>query len=247
MSITIIDHSSTLSAQTRARFRRSSPGPETDLVEWFLVNWKVRVPKGCQLTIFREPHLESGYPDLVLVNWHVETASQWDPSRAQVTPRDLRLMQFLALQGPTPEERLVASFGRSTTAILNRLEAASMVKMVRKVWRASPLARTFAVREIIAVEAKMTRCRVALQQASLNTWFASSSYILLPNIPAGSRYLETAKQEGVGIWAKSGHGEDQRTTGRQDLPRSYASWLFNEWAWRASLGHQTSEPSGPAA
>ena len=54
-------------------FRKNVPGPEHELLDWFLEQQPIRAPRGCRATFFREPRLESGFPDLVAVIWHVNT------------------------------------------------------------------------------------------------------------------------------------------------------------------------------
>jgi hypothetical protein len=95
------------------------------------------------------------------------------------------------------------------------------------------LRKNFAVRRIVAFEAKISDWRGAIQQAALNKWFASESYILVPRIPARSVIIETAEAAGVGVWIEgevSPYLVTPRVNSRE--PLSYASWLFNEWSWR---------------
>jgi hypothetical protein len=112
-----------------------------------------------------------------------------------------------------------------------------MVRRIRNSWVARPLSHSFAVRRIIAVEAKVAEWAAALDQASLNTWFASESYVLVPHVPRGERLLAAAKSLGVGVWARNSKAKYAVSTSSANLPRSYASWLFNEWVWRAVRHH----------
>ena len=50
-------------------FRRARLGPEQELVDWFLERDTVRPCSGERVTIFREPRLASGSPELVGVVW----------------------------------------------------------------------------------------------------------------------------------------------------------------------------------
>src|SRR5581483_8234047 len=72
-----------------------------------------------------------------------------------------------------------------------------------------------------------------LRQAFQNTWFASESYLLLPRVPRCSDLKKEAARFGVGVAEQNKplyrSGVRPR---RQHIPLSYASWLFNEWAWR---------------
>jgi hypothetical protein len=87
----------------------------------------------------------------------------------------------------------------------------------------------FAIRRIIAIEAKISEWRAALDQAFVNTWFTPESYILVPMIPKGAMLFDAAIQRGIGVLSKERPCLVPRKLGR---PRSYASWLFNEWTWR---------------
>lgn len=55
-----------LGSRVGVRIRSERSGPEADLVAEFLRRLVVEVPRGCKYTIFREPHLECGVPDLVV-------------------------------------------------------------------------------------------------------------------------------------------------------------------------------------
>jgi hypothetical protein len=63
MELTILDHESP-SEMTARSFRSKRVGPELDLIEDFLQKSNFQVPRGCNITIFREPRIESGFPDL---------------------------------------------------------------------------------------------------------------------------------------------------------------------------------------
>lgn len=217
-------------------FRQRVPGPEDDLIERFLESQPFTVPRGCRLTIFREPCIESGFPDLVAVIWRTSTASAWNSERSTLTARDVRLMQYVFQQGPCTLDLLKAVFSAKVTRNLDRLQAANMLRTRGDTWSARPLSRCFAVKSIIAIEAKIADWRTVLRQALLNTWFASMSYMLLPRVPRGGELLKEASKFGLGVWV---HGDgdsltEHAPTAPEKLPRSYASWLFNEWAWRSS-------------
>jgi hypothetical protein len=228
-SIPIIDSDSELGIP----FRQRRPGPECDLIEAFLERNDFKTPRGCCVTAFREPCLESGFPDLVIVVWHVATARQWNPERVNLRSEDLRVMQFVLRHGPTPDSAMHAITGTDTSESLKRLEAAGMVRKAAGQWRARPLSTAFAVRTILAIEAKIKEWEVVLRQAWLNTWFASESFVLVPKVASNSRLPDRAKERGIGVFSHDADTVDLRGFAGKDLPRSYGSWLFNEWVWRA--------------
>jgi len=212
-------------------FRKGRSGPEQELVDWFLELRAVKVRRGERLTIFREPRLPSGFPDLVVVVWRESVAAKWGAERRRITAADLRLMQYLATMGPTPLSNLKSLFGAATERSLARLECSEMASQQKDLWRARALSQTFAIQRIIAIEAKVAEWRAALEQAFVNTWFTPESYVLVPVIPRGANLLETAMQHGIGVLSKE---EPRLVERRLTQPRSYASWLLNEWTWRLS-------------
>ena len=215
-------------------FRSPKLGPEWDLVERFLIAPPFDVPAGCEAVVFREPRLASGFPDLVLVIWDKKKTAHWRPARGALTREDVRVAHYVYHKGRCTDEHLIAIFTNSVARSVDRLDAAGVLKNDGSRWHLPPLTDVFAARQIIAVEAKISEWKVGLDQAVLNTWFASASYMLVPNVSSRSSLLKRAKALGIGIWM-----EDRapvKPERAQRLPRSYASWLFNEWAWRASAG-----------
>jgi hypothetical protein len=192
------------------------------------------VPRGHNVTVFREPRVPSGFPDLVIVIWKESIARRWNSTRAALTPSDLRLMHFLGNEGSKSTEELRSFFSASVEDQLERLAVAAMVRNANGCWQALPLKTTFAASHIIAVEAKIGEWRAALEQAYLNTWFASESCVLVPRVPRNSELLREARELGVRVLAKESDCWDIRDRIRSK-PRSYVSWLFNDWAWRTAF------------
>lgn len=216
-----------------ASFRKPQDGPENDLVRWFLAAFPVEVPRGCTMTVFKEPRLESGFPDLVLVQWREARTADWRPERLKLGAKDIRVLHALWCAGPATGHDLSASLAMETRPSLERLLDAGVACYSVGRWKTRPLKKIFAVRRIIAIEAKTEDIQGGLQQALLNTWFASASYLLTPHVPRPSGTADRATAFGVGLWSQKA-GIVQRPNAAP-VPRSYASWLFNEWVWRARL------------
>jgi len=223
---------------TKAAGMSSRPprqGPEADLVERFLGQFRPRVAVDHRMTIFREPQLPAGAPDVVVVKWDAAVASRWEPARRQLTASDVQLVHFLATSGPADLASLAWHQFRRAPRALRVLADLGLVRESRGRWRAAPLRGVFAVRSIIAFEAKISNWSTAIEQAARNRWFASESYVLaprgsaLPSLVAGSRTF------GVGVWVEGAAAPVLRAVRNEARqPVSYASWLFNEWAWRCS-------------
>lgn len=210
-------------------FRKGRSGPEQDLVDWFLELRSVKPNRGERLTIFREPRLPTGFPDIVAVIWKESVMDGWGCERRNITPSDLRLMHYLVTSGPTRESDIKQLFGLITQQSLNRLLRSEMVFLRGNCWQARPLSKVFGIRRIIAIEAKINAWRDAIDQAFINTWFTSESYVLVPAIPKGAMLLDKASERGIGVLSK----ENPYLLPQPPMtPRSYATWLFNEWTWR---------------
>jgi hypothetical protein len=216
-----------------ARFRRARQGPELKLVEAFLRAMPLHIPRGCRATVFREPCLESGCPDLVIVVWREEVTLGWRPEREFLGPQDLRLMHFLHHTRCASEARLAEWFGRRATSSIKRLHDAAMIRPVGASWAPCALRRSFAASKIIAIEAKVGKWSKVLHQAVLNTWFASKSYVLVPDAPSQPQ-LAAAQRLGIGVCSLEECEVREVESESTPLPRSYASWMLNEWAWRSS-------------
>jgi hypothetical protein len=221
-----------------ARFRRTRPGPEFKLIEAFLPAMPLHIPRGCRATVFREPRLESGFPDLVIVVWREEVTFDWKPEREYLETQDLRLMHFLHHVRRANEGQLIEWFGRRVVSGLERLHDAAMIRRMGSSWVPCALYRSFAASKIIAIEAKIGKWAEVLNQALLNTWFASKSYVLVPDQPSQPQ-LAAAQRLGIGVCSFDECKVQEIASESSLLPRSYASWMLNEWAWRSSLKGST--------
>jgi hypothetical protein len=213
------------------RFRRTPSGPELDLVESFLGTIPLRIPSGCRATIFREPRLESGFPDVVVVVWREEVARNWRSERGFLEAHDLRIMHYLYQTRRTLAEELFARFGRRATRGIERLQDAAMIRAVGSSWSPVALRCSYAALNITAIEAKVGKWSEVLNQALLNTWFASESYVLVPNMPS-QQQIADAQRLGIGICSLYSGRLPKVASGFTRVPRSYASWMLNDWAWR---------------
>lgn len=215
-------------------FCQTRPGPEKELVGAFLSDLPFSAPRGCNTTIFCEPRIESGVPDLVIVFWNQKVARRWTRERLGLTKDDIRLAHYMYQVGCISSAELQARYLRPVKPILGRLEAAGLIRSKAGMWISRPLADSFAAKRIIAIEAKMSQWTRALQQAYHNTWFASDSFILWPRQQQPAQIETAASTFGVGVCTPGGRLTFPSNHASGALPRSYVSWLFNEWAWRTS-------------
>lgn len=186
-----------------------------------------------RVTVLREPGLESGFPDVVIVVWRDARTANWGEQRLALIPDDMRLMHYIFQRRRATHPELEYHFGtRFARLSTERLHDAGLVRRTGPAWFPCALERTFAATKIIAVEAKIGKWADVLNQARLNTWFASKSYILVPRV--SEEHVRDAQQLGIGVLTPEEDGIREWRAPSAPLPRSYASWIVNDLAWRAS-------------
>lgn len=219
----------------RARaFREPVLGPEFDVVSNYCL---AQLPGLCGehwLTVFVEPKIEGSYPDIVAAFWDPAVTSSWPAARARLLPSDIPHLHHLSivrrLRIGTLNERL--GF-RQASEMVERFIDAEVADFDGHELRGKPIKHIYAVKRLIAIEAKMHDWRRGLEQAYQATWFASESYLLLRVIPRSAELLATSKRLGIGVVAQGQHLSKPEVRARPTrLPASHASWIFNEWAWR---------------
>lgn len=214
--------------------REPREGPEYDLVREYVSSYLPPPSRGHALTVFLEPEIESGFPDIVAVYTHIATTRRWSSARACLTKIDVRMAHFLATMGASDLIRLKRFFPNNPMPSLDRLLEAGVVRKASGMWRLKRLEDVFAVRRLVAIEAKVLDWQDGLQQAFQNVWFASESYLLLPRLPQAPLLLQEAGRFGIGLRVQGQPLDSDELCPRLGaIPRSYASWLFNEWVWRA--------------
>ncbi|MDP9190132.1 MAG: hypothetical protein M3P06_00320 [Acidobacteriota bacterium] len=153
--------------------------------------------------------------------------------RMALRPLDLKIIHHLFKVRGSARDELAFDLSLSRSgcaASLQRLEAAGLLRELRQRVYCNRLASVFAAREIVAIEAKIKDWQSGLRQAAANTWFASHSYMLLPQTVVSDAARGAAERLGIGIMTFDG----SRTrvpllARRQTIPSSYGSWLVNEW------------------
>ncbi len=211
--------------------RTGATGPEKKLVNSFIkyipqcFHWQ----KGA-VAIFHEPRLETGFPDLVIVQYLPEVFDNWAAARSTLITRDLKILHYLwTIQG-ADVSTLTTILGvptKTCLASINRLFDAGLITCTKTKWKVAN--RIFGLRSIIAVEAKIKNWSDAFHQSQLNLWFASEVYILLPIENPSPIIVNRSQDSGIGIFLLNGnHVRRVQGTRKNDIPSSYGSWMFNE-------------------
>lgn len=184
-----------------------------------------------RLSIFIEPRIGASYPDLVAVYWNSRIACGWSDLRKQITSNDLRIVHYLWTTGEMPDNLFKDRFSDYDKSLVRLVDAGVFKKSSCgfEIDRAS----NFAVQRIVAIEGKINGWQEGLNQALLNTCFASESYLLLAKWPKCQQELKaTALRLGIGLIEPEMPLEYSHVIPQtMPVPGSQASWMFNEWCW----------------
>jgi hypothetical protein len=216
------------------RKRIARPGPETRLIraalktEFFL---RGQLPA----VFFHEPQMPTGLPDVVAV-YMSKKRPELTPDRLRLTAAHIRILHGLHTVSSTTIEELafrVRMPQRELLRLATDLRDAGLISL--RVGKIAPgrLSRSFAVKHIFAIEAKISNWSKALEQAAANRWFASHSFILIPPSRSIDQISQRATELGVGVLIFDDNEVNQVVAPKVfQIPTSYGSWLFNEWALR---------------
>lgn len=217
--------------------RNSRKGPEQVLVRNFVNSIKDSFKnKNTKFAVFYEPQLDTGFPDIVFVEYRPHIFNNWREIRSSIQPIDVKVLHHLYLVNGTDSSSIERKLGIHSNILLKSLERLLDSKLIHrksKQWKPFSLRKNFAVKEIVAIEAKISNLKSAFEQAQMNKWYASESYVLLPTVIPNKDTINTSQKLGVGIYTSNLNGINKvRHSIRGMLPSCYASWLFNEWIGR---------------
>jgi hypothetical protein len=182
--------------------------------------------------IFLEPRIEVSSPDIVIVCLSEKCLLSKPFKEKKLQKNDLRVLHYIFSQETVSSVQVNKIFPRSVNQSLRRLGDSGLIKYELDGWVSENLENIFAIQNLITIEAKMTNWREGLRQAFHNTWFATESYLLLPKQNHAEEILSEASKLGVGILAADSPVCFQNSSSKCP-PKSYVSWIFNEWAWAA--------------
>lgn len=223
--------------------RTMREGPESRLVDMFISHfYETKGKKEQEYAVFFEPLLPTGFPDIVIAEYNRSSYAEWYSFRNNLEITDLKILHHLYSIKKTTPELLVSQLGFPEHAVfrsLERLLDAKLVTRHNKKWGPIPLHKAYGITSLQAIEAKVSDWDCVLNQAFLNKWFASESYILLPIITPSKRNQSRASSQGIGIYTMSNNRHKIKryfAAPKGKNPTSYVSWLFNEWIGRRITG-----------
>lgn len=221
------------------RFRRPKLGPEFSMVIDALGCGLAGLPSGEKI-IFQEPEIEYSFPDVVVAIRRRGLTGVAEPRGLDASHfRVLNHLHFRkskpATSIPVVADSLCLPLRRATKLVEKLVSSKLATYTSSGAIRPAPIEKSFGLGAIVAIEAKMSNWRGALNQAVRNTWFASHSYILLPEARASAQSIAEAATAGIGIITFDGiECKTKLRPIRRPLPTSYAAWLVDEWACASS-------------
>jgi predicted transcriptional regulator len=225
------------------KFRIRNKGSESDLIESFLEsNNLFHNPKQNYL-ILEETYAEIGIPDLLIIFWPKEKKIEWNLERNKLTKTDIKILHHISLYSSAGVNvlNIIEKLGFEYNFLLNALKKLEKAELIRRKGRKYfiyKFRQNFFLREIIAVEAKLSNTKKAISQALINQNFSSLSYILLPEKRTSN--FENQMFPKIGFITYDGvKAEVKKKAERIELPGSYFSWILNEHIGRELYGQPT--------
>lgn len=216
--------------------RTSTQGQELEMVNKyvsFLIN-KYKNLKNKKAAIFIEPQLDTGYPDIVIVEYYSMPPLIWDPKRSNLTVNDMKILHYIQTGCGNNIENISDKLGYPVWAVeksvmrLGKLGLIHVSKSHNYV-RNTRLSSYCRISKIIAIEAKVDKWKEAIRQANNNIWFATESYVLMNKETCSSQIVDSCKSKGVGVIIVNGSIKKALHSAKRTFPVSYASLQFNEW------------------
>lgn len=219
--------------------RTSTQGEEFELVNKYIeiLLKKYSKLKRKHAAIFIEPQVDSGYPDIVIVEYSLKDNLNWNKLRHDLTPLDLKILFYVMCKKNTSVFEINNTLGFSQNSIEKSVKLLSDCGLVRlsKTGKYISNVRSSSfciIHKIISIEAKIDKWSEAIRQASNNIWFATESYVLLKKDVCREETIKKCSQVGLGIILLNGKAKTILKSEKRKFPVSYASLQFNEWILR---------------
>lgn len=216
-------------------FRPITEGEEFNMVKQFIDFKKAsfKPTPTRNLAIFIETKINDSYPDIIFAEYNPYHYEHWNNSRNVLSTTDLKILHFIYSKRNVTSQRIVKELSIQYKKLLLSLEALLDAKLiVRKdgYWVIPNRSELFGVKRIEAVEAKINKWDIVLQQAIINKAFASESFVLSkrkrePN----SDIIRRMSSFGIGIYLYDNERFSCFSPAcRNRFPSNYNSIYLNE-------------------
>lgn len=219
--------------------RTNTQGEEFELVNSYIsyLYTKYKNLKNKKIAIFIEPQIDTGYPDLVIIEYYDCSKNIWNEERFKLTINDLKILYQIQKDKQSSIKDLSDLLGFSLLEIKKsfvRLSNCHLIHLSKngELVRNVQLHTYCHINKIISIEAKINKWSDAIRQATKNIWFSTDSFILMNKNYCNNMIIEQCKQHGIGIILVNGNVKCILECDQRKFPVSYVSFLFNEWIQR---------------
>lgn len=217
--------------------RKPTFGPELELTNQFISSITQSYKnKNYNLALFVEPKISSGYPDVVIAEYHPRLMDTWVEGREKLASNDFTLLSILYTNKILSFQQLIDTTHLSSRDILvstEKLLDCQMIDRKNGYWMLVNKKKLFTIRKLSAIEAKINNWQTALTQATLNIGYASESFILSNVKTPKESTIKMIKEHGIGIYNMY---EDKATMVSEakvfPMANNKTVWQFNEWIGR---------------
>lgn len=233
--------------------RTITKGNEYDMVYRYIkhIMEKYENLKDKHIAIFVEPLIDTGYPDIVIVEYYVSRNLLFNENRLKLSIQELKLLFHIQKNKNTSLleiERLLGFPLDEVKKSVLKLESCDLVHVSKKgnYVRNIPINSYSRIKKIISIEAKLDKWSEAIKQAERNTRFATESYILMNKGCCSNSILSKCKELGIGIILVNGAIQTKLKSEKRSFPVSFTSLVFNEWIFKARYYQEAKyEYNGP--
>lgn len=216
--------------------RTATQGPEYEMVKKYVNHLVTKYSKlkKKKAAIFIEPQLDSGYPDIVVIEYRNLPDIEWVTIRDTLNTTDFKILFFIQTHSCLTLNDIIVTLGfsyDSTLKALQKLKNSGLIRYNEKSNRINhiKLSSISRINKIIAIEAKIDKWSEAIKQANNNIWFSTESYILMNKETCSKSIMELCKSTGTGVILINGKIKKVLGSVVRPFPVSYASLQFNEW------------------
>lgn len=221
--------------------RTTTEGNEFEMVKHYLdyILNKYKSLKKKKVAIFIEPQIDTGYPDIVIVEYFRCMKDVWNEYRTKLTNTDLKILFEIQMRKSTSVDGLHNLLGFSQDEVqrsVTKLHQCNLVNLSKTKKHISKvqLKSYCHINKVISIEAKIDKWSEAIRQAAKNIWFSTESYILMNKENCNEEIIQKCKEQGIGIILVNGNIKKSLKSEQRNFPVSYSSLEFNEWIHRYS-------------
>lgn len=215
--------------------RTITKGEEYRMVSEF-IDYKKEIfrPKyNKKLAVFLETKINGAYPDIVFTEYDPTHYEKWNKKRNKLSVDDLKLLHYIYIKTASTSSLIIKELSMQYKTLLSSLEALMDAELLERKdgkWLIPNRQEIFGIKKIESVEAKISKWNEVMQQAIINTSFASESFVLTKRRKeTQNQIVEKMKKFGIGIYFYENNKFSRYTKATHNkFPNNYNSIYLNE-------------------